>query len=71
MRKAEQKTIAHNIKMHEVFISRVKTGKRYTEREDLAVALSRLTGKPAIGFIAPRLRKVYLRANPALKKVST
>lgn len=70
MRKAEQKTIAKKLKMSEIFISRVKNGKRHTENEDLAVALSRITKRPAIEFIAPRLRKMYLRANPSLKKIS-
>lgn len=69
MRKAEQKKIAKKLKMSEVFISRVKNGSRYTENEDLAFALSRITGKPAIDFIAPRLQKMYLRANPRLKNV--
>jgi hypothetical protein len=70
MRKPEQRMIAKQLHMSEVFISRVKTGKRKTENEELAIALSRLTGKPAIFFIAPRLRKMYLRANPSLKNVT-
>lgn len=70
MKKFDQKNIAKRLKLSEVFVSRVKTGKRHTEIEALAFALSRLTGKPPISFIAPRLRSMYLRANPKLKKVS-
>ncbi len=71
MRKQKQKTIAEQLQMSEVFVSRVKTGVLFTESEDLAIALSKLTKKPAIAYISPRLRKMYLRANPLLKKVAS
>jgi transcriptional regulator with XRE-family HTH domain len=64
----KKKSIATRLNMSPVFVSRVKNGKQKTESEELAIALSELTGKPAIKFIVPRLRTIYLRANPALKE---
>lgn len=64
----KKESIASKLKMSPVFVSRVKNGRQHTENEELAVELSRVTGKPAIKFITPKLRVMYLRANPSLKE---
>ncbi len=62
----KQRAIAERLKISQQTVSALLTGSRYTETVEVAMGLALESGKPAINYIRPALRGVYLKAHPEL-----
>ncbi len=63
-----QTRLATDFGKRQGFISELKTHRKYTTDPLIAIALSNVYGEPAIEYINPRKRHLYLRAYPELEK---
>jgi hypothetical protein len=61
--------VAQSVNVSPAYISQLKNGLRYTTNPDLAVEISKLTGKAPIEHISPRVREAYKKAYPYLNSV--
>jgi len=65
----KKRQLARRFGISNSMISYICNGDRYTQDQDLAIAIGELMGVKPINFIHPKLRKVYLKAFSGLGKI--